>query len=79
MAIKIDYESIIIKKSKLGDELAWSILLKQNFRAVYHFCVHLLHGRENEAEDLTQQVFMIAAKMRFPCIAIYLISGIIMA
>jgi len=62
MAMEIDYESIIIEKSKLGDEQAWSILFKQNFKSVYHFCVQLLHGRENEAEDLTQQVFMIAAK-----------------
>jgi len=59
----LNYESIIIEKSKLGDEQAWSILFKQNFKPVYSFCVQLVNGHENEAEDMTQQVFIIAAKI----------------
>jgi hypothetical protein len=44
----MDYESIIIEKSKLGDELAWTMLFKQHFKPVYLYCLQLVCGHESQ-------------------------------
>ena len=58
----LNYESIIIEKAKRGNEEAWAILFTWNFKLVYNFCLQLIMGRNTDAEEITQQTFIIAAK-----------------
>jgi len=55
-------ESGVIDKAKKGNEEAWSVLFKWNFKPVYSFCLQLVKGHDNEAEEITQQTFVIAAR-----------------
>jgi RNA polymerase sigma-70 factor (ECF subfamily) len=57
-----DSETFVIYAAQRGSEQAWRQLFERHFDAVYRFCVVLANGRHNVAEEMTQQVFVIAAR-----------------
>ena len=57
-----DFETFAIHAAQTGSEQAWRQLFEQHFDAVYRFCVALAGGRHDWAEELAQQVFVIAAR-----------------
>lgn len=58
----LGYELVIIKRAKQGNAEAWSVLFKWNFKPVYNLCLQLAMKHNNDAEDIAQQTFIIAAK-----------------
>ncbi len=58
----VDFEMFAIHAAQTGSEQAWRQLFERHFDAVYQFCVALAAGRHELAEELTQQVFVIAAR-----------------
>ena len=58
----VDSETFVIQAAQKGSEQAWRQLFEQHFDAVYRFCVALAAGRHDLAEELTQQVFVTAAR-----------------
>lgn len=61
-AMDISYELIIVENAKKGSEEAWAMLFKANIKPVYSFCLQLAVGRDSNAQDITQQTFITAAK-----------------
>ena len=57
-----DPETYIIYAAQNGSEQAWQELFERHFDAVYQFCVTLASGRHELAEEVAQQVFVIAAR-----------------
>ena len=57
-----DSETFVIHAAQQGSERAWRQLFERHFDAVYRFCVVLAGGRYDLAEEMTQQVFVIAAR-----------------
>ncbi|MFH1718734.1 MAG: sigma-70 family RNA polymerase sigma factor [Planctomycetota bacterium] len=57
-----DSERFVIQAAKNGSEQAWRQLFDRHFEALYRFCVALASGRHDLAEELTQQVFVTAAR-----------------
>ncbi len=57
-----DSETFAIHAAQTGSEQAWRQLFERHFDAVYQFCVALAGGRHDWAEELAQQVFVIAAR-----------------
>jgi RNA polymerase sigma-70 factor (ECF subfamily) len=57
-----DSETSAIYAAQRGSEQAWRQLFEWHFDAVYRFCVALSGGRHDLAEELTQQVFVVAAR-----------------
>jgi len=57
-----DSERFSISAAQRGSEQAWRQLFECHFDAVYQFCVVLTGGRNALAEELTQQVFVVAAE-----------------
>jgi RNA polymerase sigma-70 factor (ECF subfamily) len=57
-----DPETHVIHTAQSGRERAWQVLFKSNFDAVYHFCFVLARGHHELAEEIAQQVFIIAAR-----------------
>lgn len=57
-----DSERFEIQAAQKGSEQAWRLLFERHFEAVYKFCVALAGGRCDLAEELTQQVFITAAR-----------------
>jgi RNA polymerase sigma-70 factor (ECF subfamily) len=57
----VDYESFMVSSARRGDEHAWRELFETHVDAVYQFCLALAAGRQNRAEEITQQVFTTAA------------------
>ncbi len=57
-----DIERFEIQAAQNGSEHAWRQLFERHFEAVYKFCVVLAGGRHDLAEELTQQVFVTAAR-----------------
>ena len=53
----LDADSQLVERCLSGDESAWEDLVKTHTRRVYAICIRFL-GRENEAQDLTQDVFL---------------------
>lgn len=53
----LDADSQLVERCLSGDEGAWEDLVKTHTRKVYSICLRFL-GRENEAQDLTQDVFL---------------------
>jgi RNA polymerase sigma-70 factor, ECF subfamily len=53
----LDADSQLVQRCLSGDEGAWEDLVKTHTRKVYSICLRFL-GRENEAQDLTQDVFL---------------------
>jgi RNA polymerase sigma-70 factor (ECF subfamily) len=57
-----DSERFAIRAAQRGSKQAWRQLFERHFDAVYQFCVALTGGRNDQAEELTQQVFVVAAE-----------------
>jgi RNA polymerase sigma-70 factor (ECF subfamily) len=57
-----DSEMFAIYAAERGNEQAWRQLFERHFDAVYRFCAALTGGRDDLAEEMTQQVFVIAAR-----------------
>jgi len=60
--MNVDSETFAINAAQTGSEQAWRQLFEQHFEAVYRFCIALAGGRYDLAEELAQQVFVIAAR-----------------
>lgn len=58
----VDSETFAIHAAQDGSEQAWQQLFERHFDAVYRFCVALTGARHDLAEELTQQVFVTAAR-----------------
>lgn len=57
-----DVEIFAIKNAQSGDEEAWRSLFEWHFDVIYRYCLNLASGRQTIAEEITQQVFIIAAQ-----------------
>jgi RNA polymerase sigma-70 factor (ECF subfamily) len=57
-----DSETFAIHAAQNGSEQAWRQLFERHFDAVYGFCVALAGGRHDVAEEVAQQVFVVAAR-----------------
>lgn len=55
-------EAFAVRAAQDGREWAWQRLFEWHFDAVYRFCVVLARGRYDLAEEVTQQVFVVAAQ-----------------
>jgi RNA polymerase sigma-70 factor (ECF subfamily) len=53
----LDQDSTIVERCLRGDSTAWEDLVRQHTRRVYGLCYRFT-GREVEAQDLTQEVFL---------------------
>lgn len=53
----IRIEDDLIKRARKGDPLAWQLLVKQHTQRIFNLCFRFV-GRSNQAEDLTQEVFL---------------------
>ena len=60
--MNMDFETYAIHAAQTGSEQAWRQLFERHFDAVYRFCVALAGGQHDLAEELAQQVFVIAAR-----------------
>jgi RNA polymerase sigma-70 factor (ECF subfamily) len=60
--METDSEIFVIQAAQIGSEQAWRQLFARHFDAVYRFCFVLTGARYDLAEELTQQVFIIAAR-----------------
>ena len=58
----VDSETFTIHAARNGSEQAWRQLFDRHFEAVYRFCLVLTGTRHHLAEELTQQVFVTAAR-----------------
>jgi len=58
-----DDEIFVIKSAQNGDEDAWHKLFNWHFKGVYSYCLNLTSGEHGLAEDITQQVFITAARI----------------
>jgi len=52
-----DLDTQLVERCTSGDEAAWEDLVKIHTRRVYSICLRFT-GRESEAQDLTQDVFL---------------------
>ncbi len=52
-----DVDTEIIEQARRGDSLAWEKLVIKHTRRIYNLCYRFV-GRVDQAEDLTQEVFM---------------------
>jgi RNA polymerase sigma-70 factor (ECF subfamily) len=57
----VDSETFVIQAAQKGSQQAWRQLFERHFDAIYRFCV-ALGGDRDLAEELTQQVFVTAAR-----------------
>jgi len=53
----VDLDSTLVERCLSGDDSAWEELLRQHTRRVYGLCYRFT-GRDTEAQDLTQDVFV---------------------
>lgn len=60
--MNLDFETYAIHAAQMGSEQAWRQLFERHFDSVYRFCAALAVGRNDLAEEITQQVFVIAAQ-----------------
>ncbi len=60
--MNVDFETYAIRAAQIGSEQAWRQLFEHHFDAVYRYCATLAGGRDDLAEEMTQQVFVIAAQ-----------------
>ncbi len=60
--MNVDFETYAIHAAQRGSEQAWRQLFERHFDAVYRFCAALTGGQNDLAEELAQQVFVIAAR-----------------
>jgi RNA polymerase sigma-70 factor (ECF subfamily) len=57
-----DSEMFAIHAAQTGSKQAWRQLFEWHFDAVYRFCVALAGGQHDLAEEVAQQVFVVAAR-----------------
>lgn len=55
--IGVDADSTLVERCLSGDDAAWEQLVRLHTRRVYGLCYRFT-GRDSEAQDLTQDVFM---------------------
>ena len=55
--IGVDADSTLVERCLSGDDAAWEQLVRLHTRRVYGICYRFT-GRDSEAQDLTQDVFM---------------------
>lgn len=60
--VENDIERLVIDSAQSGGEPAWRQLFQWHFDAVYRFAQTLVLGRQDLAEEITQQVFVTAAR-----------------
>lgn len=60
--MKENNEIILIQSAQKGNEYAWRELFEQHFDGVYRYCLQFAGGNADVAEDITQRVFVTAAK-----------------
>jgi RNA polymerase sigma-70 factor (ECF subfamily) len=60
--MEADIEIIAVRSAQRGDEDAWRNLFESHFEPVYKYCLNLACGRQDMAEEITQQAFMTAAR-----------------
>ncbi len=53
----LDLDGTLVERCLSGDSAAWEDLVRQHSRRVYGLCYRFT-GRDSEAQDLTQDVFM---------------------
>jgi RNA polymerase sigma-70 factor (ECF subfamily) len=51
-----------VKGAQRSDQEAWRNLFEWHFEPVYKYCLNLASGRKDMAEEITQQVFLTAAR-----------------
>lgn len=56
-ATALDADAILVDRCLEGQDAAWEDLVKQHTRRVYAICLRFT-GRDSEAQDLTQEVFL---------------------
>ncbi|MBN1972697.1 MAG: RNA polymerase sigma factor [Sedimentisphaerales bacterium] len=56
-----DIETLTIIDAQKGSQQAWQNLFKWHFEPIYSYCLNLTSGRQDMAEEVTQQVFITAA------------------
>jgi RNA polymerase sigma-70 factor (ECF subfamily) len=54
---ELDQDALLVERCMSGEEAAWEDLVKTHTRRVYSICLRFT-GREQEAQDLTQEVFL---------------------
>jgi RNA polymerase sigma-70 factor (ECF subfamily) len=57
IAGSLDLENTIVERCLRGDDAAWAELVRMHSRRVYGICYRFT-GRESDAQDLTQEVFL---------------------
>lgn len=60
--MEADIETIAVRGAQRGDEDAWHNLFEWHFESVYRYCLNLCSGSQEMAEEITQQVFVTAAR-----------------
>ncbi len=55
--VGVDLDSTLVERCLRGDSAAWEDLVREHTRRVYGLCYRFT-GRDSEAQDLTQDVFM---------------------
>ena len=55
-------ERFAIQRAQAGDREAWRLLFERHFDPVYQYCLVRTGGQQDMAEDMTQLVFMTAAR-----------------
>jgi RNA polymerase sigma-70 factor (ECF subfamily) len=53
----LDPDSSLVERCRKGDESSWEEMVKTHSRRVYSLCYRFT-GRDSEAQDLTQEVFL---------------------
>ena len=53
----MDQDQDLLKRCLAGDDSAWEVLLRGHTRKIYNLCYRFT-GRSQEAEDLTQEIFI---------------------
>jgi len=56
-----DAERLVIEDARGGSQQAWRQLFDWHFDAIYRYCLLLAAGRQDVAEEVSQQVFVTAA------------------
>lgn len=60
--LESDIERLVIDAARHGSRQAWRQLFEWHFDAVYRFCQKLTAGRQDWAQEISQQAFVIAAR-----------------
>jgi RNA polymerase sigma-70 factor (ECF subfamily) len=58
----VDLEALAVVCAQRGNEQAWKNLFEWHFEPVYRYCLAVAGGRQDVAEEITQQVFVTAGR-----------------